>query len=155
MITVQPLTAEAFAPYGDVLTIPTTTARYNADAALSSLRPGARPRLTLSQRDPVSLPLLIRQMERHAFSSQSFIPLAPSRFLVLVAPHAPQGGPDTTRAQAFLAGPGQGVTYGANVWHHPMAALDGPTRFAVLIWQDGSMGDEEFVDVAPFVLNLS
>lgn len=155
MITVQPLTAEAFAPYGDVLTIPTTTARYNADAALSSLRPGARPRLTLSQRDPVSLPLLIRQMERHAFSSQSFIPLAPSRFLVLVAPHAPEGGPDTTRAQAFLAGPGQGVTYGANVWHHPMAALDGPARFAVLIWEDGSMGDEEFVDVAPFVLNLS
>ena len=59
------------------------------------------------------------------------------------------------RAQAFLAGPGQGVTYGADVWHHPMAALDGPTRFAVLIWQDGSTDDEEFVDVAPFTLTLS
>ena len=60
-----------------------------------------------------------------------------------------------TRAAAFLAGPGQGVTYGADVWHHPMAALDAPTRFAVLMWLDGSSDDEEFVAVAPFMLDLA
>ena len=58
------------------------------------------------------------------------------------------------RARALLAGPGHGVTYRAGTWHHPMAALDGPAGFAVLLWTDGSEGDEEFVDVAPFTIDL-
>lgn len=151
---VQPLTSQAFAPYGDVLAVPRANGRWDADASLFSARAAARPSLTLSQRDPVVLPLQVLRMERHAFSSQTFLPLAPARFLVLVAPHAPGGGPDMARAQAFLAGPGQGVTYGRDVWHHPMAVLDAPARFAVLIWKDGGADDEEFVDVTPFTLDL-
>ena len=58
------------------------------------------------------------------------------------------------QAQAFLAGIGQGITYGADVWHHPMAVLDEPARFAVLMWQDGGEEDEQFVDVRPFTLEL-
>ena len=152
---VRALTSAAFAPYGEVLTLPTQTGRYAADAALASLRPEARPSLSFSQRDPVELPLQVRQMERHAFSSQSFIPLTPARFLVLVAPHAASGGPDMARAEAFLAAPGQGITYGADIWHHPMAVLDAPTRFAIFMWLDGSAGDEEFVDVSPFTLDVT
>ncbi|MGI4801394.1 MAG: ureidoglycolate lyase, partial [Janthinobacterium lividum] len=81
------------------------------------------------------------------------LPLAPVRFLVLVAPHGADG-PDMEQAQAFLASPGQGITYGADVWHHPMAVLDTPARFATLIWRDGSADDEQFVDVQPFTLEL-
>jgi ureidoglycolate lyase len=147
------LTAEHFAPFGDVIAVPTVNGRHDAGAALSSARAQARPVLTLSQRDPVALPLLVRQMERHRFSSQSFIPLAPARFLVLVAPHAAAGGPDMAQARAFLGAPGQGVTYRADVWHHPMAVLDAPARFAVLMWQDDTADDEEFVDVVPFTLD--
>ncbi|MCR0982600.1 ureidoglycolate lyase [Roseomonas populi] len=154
MISVQPLTEDAFAAYGEVLTVPVSNGRRSYERALLSTRPEAKPVLTFSQRDPLALPLRVRQMERHVFSSQSFIPLAPARFLVLVAPHAPQGGPDMTRAEAFLAGFGQGITYGANVWHHGMTVLDAPARFAVLIWQAGTAEDEEFVDVAPFDLDL-
>ena len=153
IVKAQPLTTEAFAPYGDVLVIPTVNGRYDADAALASTRPSARPSLGLSQRDPVSPPLRVTQMERHRFSSQTFLPLAPVRFLVLVAPHGADG-PDMEQAQAFLAGPGQGITYGADVWHHPMAVLDTPARFATLIWRDGSADDEQFVDVQPFTLEL-
>ncbi len=94
-------------------------------------------------------------MERHVFSSQSFIPLGPARFLVLVAPHSPLGGPDMARAEAFLAAPGQGVTYAANIWHYGMTVLDAPARFAVLMWRDGTEKDEEFVDVAPFTLDVT
>lgn len=151
---IQPLTSEAFAQFGDVLVVPMVNGRHDADASLLSTRPLARPRLTLSHRDPVPLPLRVTRMERHAFSSQTFLPLGPARFLVLVAPHAPGGGPDMGQAKAFLAGPGQGVTYRADVWHHPMAVLDSPARFAVLIWQDGGADDEEFVDVHPFTLEL-
>lgn len=151
---VRELTEGAFAPFGEVLTVPSETGRFAADAALQSRRPAARTSLSFIQREPVAPPLLVRQMERHVFSSQSFIPLTPSRFLVLVAPHAVGGGPDMAAAAAFLATPGQGVTYGADTWHHPLAVLDAPARFAILMWLDGSADDEEFVDVAPFTLTF-
>jgi len=153
-VRVRPLTAEAFAPYGEVLAVPEAPGRAYFDSALASARPGARPSLSLSLKDPTPLPLTVRRMERHAFSSQSFVPLGPARFLVLVAPHAPAGGPDMARALAFLAGPGQGVTYGADVWHHPSAVLHAPARFAIVMWLDGTAADEEFVDVAPFALEI-
>ena len=151
---IVPLTAEAFAPFGEVLTVPERPGRAVFEGALSSTRPGARPILSLSLRDPIALPITMRVMERHAFSSQSFLPLGPARFLVLVAPHAAGGGPDLATARAVLARPGQGVTYAADTWHHPMAVLGAPAHFAVLIWRDGSDGDEEFVDVDPFALDL-
>lgn len=145
-----PLTAEAFAPFGQVLDPPTLPGRVYFDQRLENRRAGAHPSLSLAMRAPSSLPFRVEKMERHAFSSQSFVPLDPVRYLVLVAPHAPGGGPDMDRAVAFVASPGQGVTYGADVWHHGLTVLDAPGRFAIGMWLDGTAGDEEFVDVAPF-----
>ncbi len=59
------------------------------------------------------------------------------------------------RARAFLARGDQGVTYGADVWHHPFTVLDGPARFAIFMWKDGTAADDEFVDVAPFEIALA
>ena len=149
----QHLTPGAFAPYGEVLDVPEQPGRLYYERTLASHRAHAWPSLSLSCKDPhPGGPLRVRQMERHAFSSQSFVPLGPVRWLVLVAPHAAAGGPDMTRAAAFIAAPGQGVTYGADVWHHPLTVLDAPGRFAVMMWRDGTEGDEEFVDVTPFNL---
>jgi ureidoglycolate lyase len=58
------------------------------------------------------------------------------------------------RARAFVAGPGQCVTYGADVWHHELTVLDGPLGFGVFMWRDGTAGDEEFVDIAPVTIVL-
>ena len=33
-----------------------------------------------------------------------------------------------------------------------MAVLQGPATFAIVMWRDGTSGDEEFVDVEPFVV---
>lgn len=149
---IEPLTAEGFAPFGEVLAVPDAPGRAVFERALLSTRPEARPSLSLSLKEPAGGPLAVQVMERHAFSSQSFVPLGPARFLALVAPHAADGTPDMARARAFLAGPGQGITYGADVWHHPLVVFDAPARFAVFMWRDGTVGDEEFVDVAPFTL---
>ena len=65
------------------------------------------------------------------------MPLDVSRWLVIVAPPDADGGPDASRAIAFLAGPGQGITYHAGTWHHPLTLLDRPGRFAVFMWRDG------------------
>ena len=152
----RPLTAEAFAPYGDVLSGPDGPGRLYHERSLSTARPGAWPSLSLSWKEPhPGGPLRVQCMERHQFSSQSFVPLQPLRWLVLVAPHASGGGPDMTRAEFFVAAPGQGVTYGADVWHHPLTVLGSASgRFAVMMWRDGTATDEEFVDVVPFDLVL-
>src|SRR3712207_3677343 len=143
-LTSEALTAAAFAPFGEVLEAPTEPGRRYAEAALADLRPGAaRPSLSLVLKPPLaSLPLRSRTMERHRFSSQSFVPMDSGRWLVVVAPHAAVGGgPDMARARAFVARPDQGVTYGADVWHHPFTVLDRPARFAVFMWRDGSAAD--------------
>lgn len=146
----EPLTQAAFAPYGDVLAAPDAPGRRYVEDALANRRPGARPGLSLSRKLPAALPLRSARMERHRFSSQSFVPMAAGRWLVLVAPHGPDGWPDMPRARAFLARPDQGVTYGADVWHHPSTVFDRPADFAILMWLDGGGEDEEFVDVEPF-----
>jgi ureidoglycolate lyase len=155
ILKAEPLTSAAFLPYGEVIECPAIPGRTYFEDALASLRPKARPSISLTVKDKVAeLPLRSTTMERHEFSSQSFIPQEAGRWLVIVAPHAADGGPDMARARAFLAGPMQGVTFGANVWHHPFTIIDGPARFVIVMWRDGTGTDEEFVEVAPFEVQL-
>ena len=152
-IIVETLTAARFAPFGTVVAPRTEPGRTYADGALANLRPDARPSLSTSARtDAATLPVTVRQMERHEFSSQTFIPLEPVEALIVVAPHAADGGPDMARARAFVTEGQTGFTFGANVWHHPMTVLTTPARFAIFMWLDGGAGDEEFVDVAPLLV---
>jgi ureidoglycolate lyase len=150
----EPLTAEAFAPFGEVLQAPAVPGRAYIDTALSNRRPHAQPSLSFSTREPTALPLHSTTMERHLQSSQSFIPMEAGRWLVLVAPHGADGGPDMAHARAFLAQPDQGVTYGADVWHHPSTVFDRTARFAIFMWKDGTSADDEFRDVAPFSIEI-
>jgi ureidoglycolate lyase len=87
-------------------------------------------------------------MERHEFSSQSFVPIDCSGWIVMVAPHTADNRPDMTKARAFLAGPEQGVTYSANIWHHPLTIVERPASFAIFMWLEGGKGDEEFFTLA-------
>lgn len=152
-LVVRALSAEAFAPYGDVLAAPEAPGRTYFEAALGNGRTQARPSLSMVNRAPIEgLPLAVSMMERHEFSSQSFVPIDVSRWLVIVCPHAAGGGPDTSKAAAFVAHGGQGVTYRPNTWHHSLTVLDRPAQFAVFMWRDGTASDEEFVPVTPFTV---
>ncbi len=148
-IIIEPLTAERFAPFGDVFTPPAEPGRLYFEDALATMRPGARPSLSLATKaDVAALPLSVTQMERHEFSSQTFVPLQPAEILVIVAPHGADGGPDMDTARAFRSAGRTGITYAANVWHHPFTLLSGvPASFAIFMWRDGGPGDEEFVGV--------
>jgi ureidoglycolate lyase len=88
-----------------------------------------------------TLPFQVQLLERHPHSTQAFLPLACTRFLVCVAPALADGSPDIHGIAAFLCGPGQGVNYHRGVWHHPILALDGAADFAMLAWEDGSAQD--------------
>ena len=151
----QPLTKEAFAPFGDVIDVPSEPGRTYYEDALGNLRPDARPSLSLSLKaETPDRPLKAELLERHEFSSQTFVPIDVARWLIVVAPHASAGGPDLARVKAFIATGRQGVTYKPNTWHHGLTVLDRPGHFAVFMWRDGGKGDEEFVPVNPFVIRI-
>lgn len=145
----RPLTAEAFAPFGTVLEAPPQAGRTYFDDTLANRRSGARPSLSIARRGEIAtLPLTATMMERHEFSSQSFVPIDCGGWVVMVAPHTADSRPDMAKARAFLAGPEQGVTYGANIWHHPLTIVQRPAVFAIYMWLEGGKGDEEFFTLA-------
>jgi ureidoglycolate lyase len=148
----EPLTRAAFAPFGDVVSAGLgegtsanqgTAVRFNWAAGLESTRGAARPNLAVFRSAPQPLPFTVKLLERHPCSTQAFLPLVCARFLVCVAPTAPDGGPDLAGLRAFVCSPGQGVNYHRGVWHHPIVALDTPAEFAMLAWEDGTASDCE------------
>jgi ureidoglycolate lyase len=107
-------------------------------------------------------------LERHPYTSQTFIPLSDGgRYLVIVAPSVypsqsypalptPRGKdlpgpglPDLARLEAFVAEGDQAVTYGAGTWHAPMMVLGGEEDkldFVVVQFQNG-VGREDCQEV--------
>ncbi len=156
----EPLTAEAFAPFGQVVSCGGgardanrgTALRNDFLAQVKSTRPGARPNLCAIRSQPRSLPFTATLFERHPCSSQAFLPMDASRILVIVAPDA-GGKPDLNRARAFIATQAQGFNYSLGTWHHPLVVLDRPAELAMLVFEDGGPDDcEEFPLDAPLLI---
>jgi ureidoglycolate lyase len=140
----EPLTAVSFAPFGAVLEAPAEPGRTYFEDQLANRRPDAWTSLSIARLAPaMAMPLRAELFERHEFSTQTFLPLSVSRYLVIVAPAA--AAPDPALARAFIGRAGQGVSYHAGTWHHGMTALDAPASFAMLMWRDGTSRDETFV----------
>lgn len=154
-VAAEPLTAASFAPFGDVLEGAPKGRRY-FDNSLGDTRAHAKLRFWLSRIAPApALPLRCEKMEQHPCGTQTFAAMAVSRFLVVVAPSATDGGPDPAGMKAFIGSPGQGITYRVGTWHHGMVALDAPALFAVMMWKDGGARDEVFVTLsAPVIVHV-
>ena len=151
-IIAEPLNKDNFSEFGEVIQRPPDGARHYFNDLLENARAGAHVDLSLATIKPVDkLPLHATVMERHPFSSQTFLPLQASRYFVIVAPDSGDGGPDLAGVKAFMSGSDQGITYRCGVWHHGMTVLDETAVMGILMWCDGSNGDEEFVDIdTPF-----
>ena len=140
IIQAAALTREAFAPFGDVIQCAGsnhfpinagTTERYHDLANVDVAAEGGRAIISIFVAQPVAdNPVSLRLIERHPLASQAFVPLAPSRFLVVVAPRGDAPGVEDLRA--FMVAPGQGVNYAPGVWHHPLLALDTETHFLIV-----------------------
>src|SRR3989442_14242635 len=106
-IIAESLTEKAFAPYGDLLAAPAEFGRAYFDEGLRTSRATAWPSLSVSHVRPLpSLPLEARGMERHEFSSQSFLPLDVARWLVVVPPAGGARRPRAPRRGGVPGGPG-------------------------------------------------
>lgn len=132
----EPLTADAFAPFGDVIeasdraeVLPINygwTTRFNAltDVAVGD----GQAIISIFRSKPLS-PLVLKIFERHPLGSQAFMPLQGRPFLVAVAP---PGEFDPMQVRVFRAEGRQGVNYGKGTWHHFLLALEAESDFLVV-----------------------
>lgn len=137
-LAIEPLTSEAFAPFGQViepdpatmrLINAGTTERYHALGRAEARGEGAEIILNLFRGSPRRFPYKIDMMERHPYGSQSFHPLNGRPWLVVAAEDV-AGKPG--RPRVFLARGDQGINYSANTWHHPLMPLGETSDFLVV-----------------------
>ena len=155
-IRLQPLTAEDFAPFGDVIEVagaPDKIINHGLcgrfhDRATFDFADG-RAGLSLFKAEPRGLPLKLEMVERHPEGSQAFIPMSQHSFVVVVAPD--QGG-TPGRPLAFRTDIGQAVNYHRGTWHGVLAPLHEPGLFAVIDRIGAGDNLEEHWFDAPFVI---
>ncbi|MBO4121806.1 ureidoglycolate lyase [Cupriavidus gilardii] len=135
----QPLTADAFAPFGDVIESDGHAPiainrgmchRFHDLAEVDVSSNDGRPLINLFESQPYALPLALISFERHPLGSQAFIPLGEAPFLVVVAPPGDTIEPQAVRA--FVTNGRQGVNYRKGVWHHSLIVTDKVARFVVV-----------------------
>ncbi|MEL6690805.1 MAG: ureidoglycolate lyase [Pseudomonadota bacterium] len=134
MIKALPLTAAAFAPFGDVLDcsgdcdklINEGLCERHHDRARLDFGPGGRAGVSLFNAQPRSLPYELSLIERHPEGSQCFVPMSENPFLVIAA-ESPENTP-----KAFLTAPGQAINFHRGTWHGVLTPLHAPGLFAVI-----------------------
>ncbi|WP_298261833.1 ureidoglycolate lyase [uncultured Litoreibacter sp.] len=136
VIRTQPLTAQAFAPYGDVI-----ESRGDPDMLINEGLCGrfhdraqldfgdGRAGLSLFHATPRSLPYMLTLLERHPLGAQAFIPMSFDPFLVIVAQDL---GSKPGKITAFLSAAGQAINFHKGTWHGVLTPLSAPGLFTVI-----------------------
>jgi ureidoglycolate lyase len=132
LIAPEPLTPQAFAPFGQILAatgafrlINAGMCRRHHDLAALDFADG-RAGLSVFQAEPRALPYAFDLIERHPMGSQAFLPMTAHPFLVIVAPD-PQAPP-----HAFVTDGAQGINLNRGTWHGVLTPLHAPGLFAVV-----------------------
>ena len=119
VIKTEPLTAEAFAPYGDVM-----DASGGPDKLINQGKCGrfhdkakldfsdGKAGISIFQGEQEVLPLKLELVERHPLGSQAFVPMSADPFLVVAS--------------------GQAINFHLGTWHGVLAPLSKPGLFAVI-----------------------
>lgn len=154
--TPKPLTAEAFAPFGDVIEVDDNkqhfaindgnTERYH-DLADIDVGTG-KAIVSIFRSTPLPQPISLRMMERHPLGSQAFVSMTGLPYLVVVAP---AGEFDASKMEVFIAQGNQGVNYHTATWHHYCLALHQESDFLVV----DRAGDGDNCDVVTLDGNLT
>lgn len=162
-IRALPITAERFAPFGDVIAAfpgrkeAMNSARFERFDDLATIdvdtEDGARASISIARSKVLTdLPYCFDLMERHPLGSQAFVPLSSFRFVVVVA----RSG-DTVEASdlhAFVTNGHQGVNYHKGVWHMPLISFEAGQEFLIVDRAGGDNNYEEHVFGEPVMLEV-
>jgi ureidoglycolate lyase len=135
-LKVQPMTREAFAPFGVLI-----DSRGSVEIDLGE----GKPSLTgaTSERRPFKFDF----MARHRRTMQVFSPLASSRSVIAVAPPNDEAAPDVDRIIAFLVDGRLPYAYHKGTWHTPPFPVNEWSSYLV-VDRAGTLDDDwELVDL--------
>ncbi|KQQ23139.1 Ureidoglycolate hydrolase [Methylobacterium sp. Leaf123] len=158
-IAIEPLTPEAFAPFGTVIDKRAVAPRpmnrgkarrFHDLAAVPVTGEDGQVVIGAVEAEPYTLPLRLSLVERHPLGAQAFVPLDAAPFLVVVCPD--EGG-RPGRPRAFITGPGQGVCYAIGTWHGVLTPLDQPQAFWVIDRGGPGVNLEEHVFDEPWTIS--
>jgi len=149
----EPLTAAAFAPWGEVLEaagdfrlINAGLCRRHHDRAALDFGPEGRAGISVFKAELRALPYEFDLIERHPDGSQAFIPMSADPFLVIVS-----DGPEAV-PRAFVTDGAQGINLRRGTWHGVLTPLAGPGLFAVVDRIGATPNLEEHRFAAPWVV---
>ncbi|WP_024642401.1 ureidoglycolate lyase [Pseudomonas syringae] len=162
-LIIEPLTKEAFAPFGDVIETDGSdhfminngsTMRFHRLADVQTAQPEDKAIISIFRAEALPMPLTIGMLERHPLGSQAFVPLLGNPFLIVVAPVGDV--PESELTRAFVSNGRQGVNYHRGVWHHPVLTIEKRDDFLVVDRSgEGNNCDEHyFAESQLLVLDL-
>lgn len=132
LLAVEALSAESFAPFGQVVeragrrsqSINAATCQRFDELAQLEADDQGRLALSLFRAHARRPPFALATLERHPLGSQAFVPLNGQAFLIVVASATPVPDRiDVSLLRAFLSDGTQGINFRSGVWHHPLLAL--------------------------------
>ncbi len=146
-LVAEPLTREAFAPFGDVIApddskrVRINESRFDRWVDLADVDCGERVKIDIMRcAEPSTLPFEIRLLERHPHGSQAFMPLTGEPFTVVVGPAGEL--PDPTALRAFSCDGTQGINMRPGTWHLPLIGFRKGQSFLVIDRNDPANCDE-------------
>ena len=142
ILDIKNITNDNFSLYGDLITIKNkssesinnnTTQSFFDLANIEILGEDNNVRLNIFRAKKRFFPLKIDMLEMHPLSSQVFLPISKSDFIVLVAPI--NSKPDLDKIECFKVSNGDGINFKSCVWHFPLISIK-DTKFITIDKKD-------------------
>lgn len=155
-IPVKPLTAEAFAPYGEFHDmLAPDSRRFVVGQAPITFWPDLCSAIVGGENICYSTcivsprPLVVDVTEYHTYCSEGMLALEQD-MIIHVAPASPGNEPPLSRFEAFLVPRGTMVTIRPGVWHHaPYVLTDKPGAMLICLPPRTYQNDCTVVEIAP------
>ena len=135
VLTVSPLTKEAFSSFGDVIETDNSPFFYINNQSGQrfhglgnvEVSDDEFPKISIIRAEGVKESINIDLLEKHPKGSQAFFPLHGEQFIVVVAEGEEEI--DESTIKAFVTDGKQGVNYFKDVWHYLLFAKNESTDF--------------------------
>tara|TARA_B110000438_G_C15657748_1_gene582449 strand:- start:97 stop:591 length:495 start_codon:yes stop_codon:yes gene_type:complete len=160
-LDIKKINKDNFLSYGDLITIRNknsehinnnTTQSFFDLANIEILGEDNNARLNIFSTKKRTFPLNIDMLEMHPLSSQVFLPMIKTDFIVLVAPINIK--PDINKIECFKISNGDGINFKSRVWHFPLISIQ-DAKFITIDKKDSNKNIEiyKFNENEKFILN--
>lgn len=144
-LSLEPVTPEAFAPYGTLLLPPETPGERAVYSEWLAEPANVPLQMHLNAVPASQLPVGFDEAERHPGAAQAFVPTDVALYLAVVFGDGDR--PDLASARAFLVPGTIGLVYARGVWHASATVLKETGRFCVLMRRRNDGGDDVFASL--------